>query len=550
MPLIEISASKKLSFTPDVTIKRSTQRRTLPTLSVDTTQNEMSANLIININVLQTILLEMTVCSQCYRGKIIIEQTSYKAGCATHIELKCNYCHSSRNYWSAGGMSKGKIPVGNRAVTKRNELLYSSILAGRLIGIGFEKMELYQSALSIPLHCAKKTFTEAQNDIVIAAHFTAEVSMQNAVRELRMIQKVRDNQEYLKTIVSYDGAYQQRSGKSGGAFSRYCFAAAISVHTGKVISYGIASNSCNQCSEYSNRSREQKISLQDYEEWKLIHQPVCPAKYSQFASVQLESALAPAVVRSALNIGVVFSGIVTDGDNKTHESLRKENVYEHLGIHEIERMECLDHVAKRMKINLCNAQEKLLKSKRTEKEIQKRMLTTARKSKEEIAKQLNPLFRVKLRQDSRKRGQWTFGHSKPIQINTESTAAQIASYFKLAVKRNAGDIRGIIRAINAIPMHLSATNDNAREMHELCPKDPDSWCRYQYAIIHRLPIPLHPNYLSEDAVRVIQQVFKDFGYNSPVFVAKVQEGRTSNHNEALHKVLWCMVHKSEFQAMK
>ena len=352
------------------------------------------------------------------QGEIIIEETSYKAGCATHIELKYNYCHSSRNYWSAGGMSKGKIPVGNRAVTKRNELLYSSILAGRLIGIGFEKMELYQSALSIPLPCAKKTFTEAQNDILIAAHFTAEVSMENAVRELRMIQKVRDNQEYLKTIVSYDGAYQQRSGKSGGAFSRYCFAAAISVHTGKVISYGIASNSCNQCSEYSNRSREQKISLQDYEEWKLIHQPVCPAKYSQFASVQLESALAPAVVRSALNIGVVFSGIVTDGDNKTHESLRKENVYEHLGIHEIERLECLDHVAKRMKINLCNAQEKLLKSKRTEKEIQKRMLTTARKSKEKIAKQLNPLFRVKLRQDSRKRGQWTFGHSKPIQTNT------------------------------------------------------------------------------------------------------------------------------------
>ena len=55
-----------------------------------------------------------------------------------------------------------------------------------------------------------------------------------------------------------------------------------------------------------------------------------------------------------------------------------------------------------MKINQCNAQEKLLKSKRTEKEIQKRVLTTARKTKEKIAKQLNPMFRGKLRQDSRK----------------------------------------------------------------------------------------------------------------------------------------------------
>ena len=302
MQLPQTSASKKLAFTPNVTIKSRTQ----PTRSVETTQKEMSANVILNLNVLQTILLVMTVCSQCNRGKIIIEESTYKAGCATHIVLRCNYCNSSRDYWSAGGMSKGKIPVGNRAVTKRNELLHSSILAGRLIGIGFEKMELYHSALSIPLPCAKKTFTEAQNDILIATHFTAEISMQNAVRELRMIQRVRDNQEYLKTIVSYDGAHQQRSGNSGGGFSRYCFAAAISVHTGKVISYGIACNSCNQCSEYSNRYREQKISQEDYEEWKLIHQPVCPAKYSQFASVQLESALAPAVVRSALNIGVVF----------------------------------------------------------------------------------------------------------------------------------------------------------------------------------------------------------------------------------------------------
>ena len=112
--------------------------------------------------------------------------------------------------------------MGNRAVTKRNELLYRSILAGRLIGIGFEKMELYHSILSIPLPCAQKTFTEAQNDIMIAAHFTAEMSMHNSVRELRMIQNVRDNEEYLKTIVSYDGAYQQRSGKAGGGFSRYC----------------------------------------------------------------------------------------------------------------------------------------------------------------------------------------------------------------------------------------------------------------------------------------------------------------------------------------
>ena len=542
MPLFESTASKKLTYTPDVRVRTGPQ----PTSSVEASQKEMSENIILNTNVLQTILLDMTVCSQCYRGKVIIAESSYKAGCASFIELKCNNCNNSRNFWSVGGKFKGKIPVGNRTITKRNELLYSSILAGRLIGIGFGKIELYHSILSIPSPCAQKTFTEAQHDIMIAAQFIAEKSMLDAVRELRMTHKVRENEQYLKTMVSYDGSYQQRSGKSGGGFSKYCFAAAISVLTGKVISYGIACNSCSQCSEYSNRFRAQKISIEDYEGWKLKHQPVCPAKYSQYASVQLESALAPAVVESALNIGVIFSGMVTDGDNKTHEALRNAGVYEHLGIADIERLECLAHVAKRIKINICNAQEKFLKSKRIEKEIQKRVLTTAKKSEDEIAKQLTPIFRGKLRQDSREHGQWDFGHSKAIHTISDATAAQIASYYKLAVKRNAGDITAIIRAVNAIPMHLSANNANAREMHDLCPKDPDTWCKYQFAIRHRLPIPSHPNYLSEDAVCVVRQVFKDFGYNSPEFVAKVQEGRTSNHNEALHKVLWSMVHKTEF----
>ena len=39
--------------------------------------------------------------------------------------------------------------------------------------------------------------------------------------------------------------------------------------------------------------------------------------------------------------------------------------------------------------------------------------------------------------------------------------------------------------------------------------------------------------------------FSSFGYNSPDFVRKIEDGLTSNHNEALHSVLWSMVHKNE-----
>lgn len=46
-------------------------------------------------------------------------------------------------------------------------------------------------------------------------------------------------------------------------------------------------------------------------------------------------------MNSALERGVVFSGLVTDGDNKTHEALK--NVY--LGVYDnIERFECLRYM--------------------------------------------------------------------------------------------------------------------------------------------------------------------------------------------------------------
>ena len=43
-------------------------------------------------------------------------------------------------------------------------------------------------------------------------------------------------------VVSYDGAYQIRSKISGGGYIPYCFAAAISVETGKVQAYDVACN--------------------------------------------------------------------------------------------------------------------------------------------------------------------------------------------------------------------------------------------------------------------------------------------------------------------
>ena len=73
---------------------------------------------------------------------------------------------------------------------------------------------------------------------------------------------------------------------------------------------------------------------------------------------------------------------------------------------------------------------------------------------------------------------------------------QVASYYRLAVTRNRGNVPAIIEAINAIPLHLSANDDNAEENHNIYPMFADTWCRYNAAKYTKEPIP-NPSELSE-----------------------------------------------------
>ena len=156
------------------------------------------------------------------------------------------------------------------------------------------------------------------------------------------------------------------------------------------------------------------------------------------------------------------------------------------------------------------------------------------------------IFPGKLRKDPIKRAESGQCQSRAMLTISDSIAAQIASYLKLAVQRNIGNISAIIQAINAIHLHLSGNDHKADSHHRLCHQGPNSLCRYQAAISNGTPIPRHPNYLTTEAAQLVAIVFSDFGYNSSPFIEKILDGHTSNHNESLHSVLWSMVQKNEY----
>ena len=165
----------------------------------------------------------------------------------------------------------------------RNDMVYSSILGGRLVVIGLDKLSLYHATLNIP--SPPSHFSSAQRDILVGAEQVARESMVRAKMELESIYKLVFSNNNIHYVASYDGAYQLRSGKSGGGFSRYCFSSAISVDSGKALSYDVASNSCPGCNEFELKLNKKQISESNYRVWVENHKSICPAQYTEFASV-------------------------------------------------------------------------------------------------------------------------------------------------------------------------------------------------------------------------------------------------------------------------
>ena len=103
--------------------------------------------------------------------------------------------------------------------------------------------------------------------------------------------------------------------------------------------------------------------------------------------------------------------------------------------------------------------------------------------------------------------------SVPTHHLSVAICARIASYNRLGVQRNTNDTPSIIRAINAIPLHLGPNDENAATNHRYRPHSQDSWCHYQAAIFNNHTPPHHRDYLSQTAVELIFSTSDDLKCN-------------------------------------
>ena len=224
------AASRKLKFeSPVAREKREITIRTDKYDSLDVSVKDPIGNCIISFQALQSMFGEL-LCAQCSTANIRVLDSGTRSGCAHYILLNCKNCQWGKYFWTVSGKFFSKLQVGNQQIPKRNELVYSSVLAGRLIGVGLSKLSVYHAFLNLVSPLTWRVFTRIQNDIVKVADMVAIQSMERAREDLIAFHQSEPSDPYVSTVASFDGAYQMRSGKMGEGFSRYCFGAAIAVN--------------------------------------------------------------------------------------------------------------------------------------------------------------------------------------------------------------------------------------------------------------------------------------------------------------------------------
>ena len=279
-----------------------------------------------------------------------------------------------------------------------------------------------------------------------------------------------------KCTVSFDASWHQR-----GHYSNQGFAAAIEVHSGKVLDYVLYDRICSKCLKWSEERKEDNPD--EYKAYWDKHASECTANFKGSCQSMESSAALEIWGRSVDKHRLAYTTYVGDGDSSSFKRLEDSNPYD--GREIVRKEECLGHTQKRLKKHIKKPSTKALTSK---------------------------------------------------PIKTATKVERIGHLYALVIVQNRG------RAPGENQSALYTLVDHLEEKHNNCPFSTNSWCYYQkkLALIAEdasIPTPIlrHP-YLASDEMTRLKDVFQKFA--SIDMCSALTLGMTQTSNESLHSVLW------------
>lgn len=435
-------------------------------------------NEIIDINILSEKLQESSLCKNCKKNGLQVRSSNYK-GLASKLEIFCSHCDFNSKFISS---KEVEVPDVNRKLYDINVRLVYGL---RCIGKGKLAGQTLCGILNLPQPPANflpynLTLREKCKRV---AYESMKAAVEEAVEENKVVIQEEGNismEANPRDIpAAFDGTWQRRGHRSlNGVFT------CTSIDSGKVMDVDVLSKYC-LCLDKGN------------------HEANCIANHEGSSGSMEGHGIRNIFNRSIEKYDVRYVKYLGDGDSNSFDSIVANSPY---GNTKIEKLECVNHVMKRMGGRLRN------------------LKATSKKQKLDDGKSLGGKNRL-----------------------TDKKIDQIQSYYGKAIKANKNNLEGMRRAVWAIYCHIGSSDENPE--HRLCPEGKESWCKYNKAVAEKKPLTgLHKNTVPQAIMKAIKPTFRALAQRD--LLKKCLHGTTQNVNESFNSVIWTRIPKNNFVTMR
>lgn len=349
----------------------------------------------------------------------------------------------------------------------------------RVNGCDHNATMAFNSVMGLPPPLAR--FDKLRNAILSKIENLAELSMKSAAKvalqtqktSCSLISKFGASSNYL--LVGIDGSWMKR-----GFHSLISFVSSLCPYSGKVIDVVPVSKYCQIC----------KMDIHKQANCK------CNFSASDSSGTMEVYGVEKLFERSILQRGVVYKYFLGDGDCKSFNKIEENQPYGPTV--EVEKLECINHFAKRFKTKI----EKLIKDKKIKKKVK-----------------LDGKGKLSAKMIER-----------------------LQSYYSKAIRNNHNSVADMKNAIWATYYHSISTD--SKPQHRRCPSN--SWCKYKNTKNKRL---------FRHGPRVPVKVFKEL---KPLYedltkdedLKKLQHGLSQNCNESFNSKAWKRALKISFMGIE
>lgn len=286
----------------------------------------------------------------------------------------------------------------------------------------------------------------------------------------------------------------------------------------------VKSSICKACE--SRASKEDDV---DYDTWFEEHQDECTANHQGSAGKMEVDSVLEMFQRSIELHNVLYENYIGDGDTKTYKHLKDAAPYgEKL---QINKMECVLHVKKRMYKRARDAKKNLTHQKK------------AQKIREDADKEDKKPARRSYRKTGTAKSKVKSAPKIQTATLTNRVMLDLATYYELAVRRNSNCVDAMRDEIWATYYHKISTDENPQ--HSYCPPGEDSWCQYQVAkATNTLDDFQHAPALTTDIQPALKSIYEDL--TTDELLSRCVGANTQNNNESYNSVVWRIAPKHIF----